>query len=128
MTYKEVQCASLPTLVAFLTEIYEDCQCPCRCKAETYYESCWNGHGERWAKEDERKCKKEGRFENCPERLAFERVMDAVKKQIPKKPNVEEHHNYCPTCGQDQEDESEGVNVYYDYCFNCGQRLDWSDL
>lgn len=58
---------------------------------------------------------------------ALNMAVDALEKQIPKKPIKSENKwDYlCPTCGQTQTDDDEDVRLYYPHCFNCGQRLDW---
>ena len=59
-------------------------------------------------------------------------AINALEKQIPKKPNIE-GDGYadgqlvydtwiCPCCGQHYEVDCDR----YDYCPNCGQILDWS--
>lgn len=57
------------------------------------------------------------------QRAAFERAIEALEKQIPKKPIMLEQIYVCPTCG-----DSFNMNEYeMDYCWECGQGLDWSD-
>ena len=55
--------------------------------------------------------------ENCEINAA----MNALDKQIPKKPEFEGEYYICPVCGVYQET-SEGNPPY---CLNCGQRLLW---
>lgn len=61
--------------------------------------------------------------------------MDALKKQIPMKPDehpeqVQKHMNlgvkapFCPKCGNDLLDEK---NDCYDFCPHCGQAIDWGE-
>jgi hypothetical protein len=47
-------------------------------------------------------------------------IMEALEKQIPKKPKNREGttYFYCPHC------DSNNIN---EYCGDCGQALDWSD-
>lgn len=67
--------------------------------------------------------------------VAFEIAIEALEKQVPKKPKEYEDKFYaCPVCGN-------VVNhkwvkyptilmpklVGLPYCLNCGQRLNWSD-
>ena len=55
-------------------------------------------------------------------------AIEALEKQILKKPNVDDKYNfYCPSCGEIFEDEAEGVAMCYDFCPFCGQRIDWSE-
>ena len=63
----------------------------------------------------------------------MEMIVQALDKQIPKKPTYEgdgysnEHLVYdtwiCPCCETRYEVDYDD----YDYCPNCGQKLDWSD-
>ena len=51
---------------------------------------------------------------------ALNLAVEALKKQIPKKPKNREGttYFYCPCCDS---------NNIYEYCGDCGQALDWSD-
>ena len=62
-------------------------------------------------------------------------AINALEKQIPKKPEYEADgyangelvYDYakCPICGHDFE---YGINDWgCEYCSDCGQKLDWSD-
>lgn len=58
-----------------------------------------------------------------------EKIMEAVEKQIPKKP---EHDNgawfICPACcGSVLGNSEESLNGEISYCEHCGRALDWSD-
>ena len=55
--------------------------------------------------------------ENCEINAAIE----ALDKQIPKKPEIKDEYYVCPVCGVYQET-SEGNPPH---CINCGQRLLW---
>ena len=48
-------------------------------------------------------------------------AMNALDKQIPKKPELKDGYYICPVCGVYQET-SEGNPPY---CINCGKRLLW---
>ena len=54
--------------------------------------------------------------------------IDALEKQVPKKPNGEQHcgetYWYCPLCGE----WCDSDHVYDNYCNHCGQALDWSEI
>ena len=51
--------------------------------------------------------------------IAFETAIEALKKQVPKKPAVNmAEYGVCPTCGR---------SIDTDYCIYCGQRIDWSE-
>lgn len=49
-------------------------------------------------------------------------TVDALEKQIPKKPHQEEFElgEYCPNCEYI-------FDGFPNYCEYCGQRIDWSD-
>ena len=53
-------------------------------------------------------------------------AINALEKQIPKKPRFYAHNYYCSVC-----DSLVGNNEFewkrFKYCDNCGQKLDWSD-
>ena len=66
---------------------------------------------------------------------ALTMAINALEKQIPKKPEYEADgyadgelvYDYakCPICGHDFE---YGINDWgCEYCSDCGQKLDWSD-
>lgn len=71
--------------------------------------------------------------EMCEHRQFFEKVIDALEKQIPKKPNRTEaypHRLYCPVCFTTLCYNEEHKTIYVDdvrCCFNCSQAIDWSD-
>ena len=58
---------------------------------------------------------------------AFNKAIDALEKQIPKKPRHMHKNYYCPTCKED------GWMLWDDaipndmdkYCGICGQAIDW---
>ena len=70
----------------------------------------------------------------CSFENAYEMAIQALEKQIPKKPTYE-GDGYapdgtfiwdewlCPSCGKRYEIDYDD----YDYCPNCGQKIDWSD-
>ena len=58
-------------------------------------------------------------------------IIEALGKQIPKKPKIEIHENRvkseqevpcCPSCSQNLEELIGNL-----YCPNCGQAIDWSE-
>lgn len=63
---------------------------------------------------------------------AVEMAIEALEKQIPKKPNRHEEeitddyvsleYYSCPVCKN-----NELADGYDFYCFRCGQKLDWSE-
>ena len=67
----------------------------------------------------------------CDETLLYEalwKAVEAINKQIPKKPKGDYHscpHYRCPNCNS-------SVKMYetdntYPHCAFCGQKLDWSE-
>ena len=52
---------------------------------------------------------------------AVEIAVDAMQKQIPKKPTLHEGWLYCSVCGKDVLMEG------YKFCPDCGQRIDWTE-
>lgn len=64
---------------------------------------------------------------------ALNMAIEALEKQIPKKPiNFEKHYYECPCCKQDLGVSDDDIFVYENpikkYCSNCGQALGWSDI
>lgn len=57
-------------------------------------------------------------------------IIEALKKQIPMKPNYRQHgyyvDYYCPVCGKQQKAPA-SVYRFRDgsYCEKCGQKIDW---
>jgi hypothetical protein len=53
----------------------------------------------------------------------MELIINALEKQIPKKPIFTEDKQFalCPCC------DMKGLTDKQKYCDNCGQKLDWSD-
>ena len=61
--------------------------------------------------------------ECCNNIEILQNVINALKKQIPKKPIFTEDKQFalCPCC------DMKGLIDKQKYCDNCGQKLDWSD-
>ena len=61
---------------------------------------------------------------------ALSKAVEAIEKQIPKKPLHMHKNYYCPICKED------GWMLWDDaipndmdnYCGKCGQAIDWSDI
>lgn len=53
----------------------------------------------------------------------MEMIVQALEKQMPKKPNFTEDKEFalCPCCN------GKGLLDKQKYCDNCGQKLDWSE-
>ena len=66
---------------------------------------------------------------------AFETAIEALEKQVPKKPiEYEDKYYGCPTCGNvtmmkwEQYPDIPMSKIYgLPYCLGCGQVLDWSE-
>ena len=61
--------------------------------------------------------------------IAFETALNALEKQIPKKPINEECYYICPCCRDDLGVSDDDIFIYElsmpKYCSNCGCVLDW---
>ena len=55
----------------------------------------------------------------------LELAVEAIEKQIPKKPKLEDEYYVCPICGVYQEYLTDGKPPY---CVNCSQALDWQEV
>lgn len=70
--------------------------------------------------------------DQCPQCNAMEKAIEALEKQIPKKPykrkEGKETNYYC-SCKHYLGDETEIqlIAIRPSFCDNCGQALDWSD-
>lgn len=51
---------------------------------------------------------------------AYDMAVDALEKQVPKKPNKINGVYFCTVCGA-------SVEGCKDICFRCGQAVDWED-
>lgn len=64
--------------------------------------------------------------------IAFETVIEALEKQIPKKPINEECYYICPYCRDDLGVSDDDIFIYElpkpKYCSNCGCKLDWTEV
>lgn len=56
-------------------------------------------------------------------------VINALKKQIPKKVVQNKNIYLCPNCGANAETDcgDDMLDYRLNFCDNCGQKLDWSD-
>ena len=63
--------------------------------------------------------------------MAFETALNALEKQIPKKPINEECYYICSCCRDDLGVSDDDIFIYElsmpKYCSNCGCVLDWSE-
>ena len=61
--------------------------------------------------------------------IAFETSIEALKKQIPKKPReaVQSGFFWCPACSKAIKMRIEGSKINISYCPFCGQALDWGE-
>lgn len=64
--------------------------------------------------------------------IAFETAIEALEKQIPKKPINEECYYICPCCRGDLGVSDDDIFIYElsmpKYCSNCGCVLDWTEV
>lgn len=64
--------------------------------------------------------------------IAFETAIEALEKQIPKKPINEECYYICPCCRDDLGVSDDDIFIYElsmpKYCSNCGCVLDWTEV
>ena len=61
-----------------------------------------------------------------------EMAIQALEKQIPKKPiNYDKHYYKCPCCNEDLEIDDDMLFIYDEeppkFCIKCGQKLDWGE-
>lgn len=63
---------------------------------------------------------------------AYSVALNALEKQIPKKPINEECYYICPCCRDDLGVSDDDIFIYElsmpKYCSNCGCVLDWSEV
>ena len=70
----------------------------------------------------------EAPYVGCTQNIAIEMAINALEKQIPKKPKKSQSKlrylgtYMCPSCGGD----FSGTGVA-SYCYHCGQRFKWND-
>lgn len=64
--------------------------------------------------------------------IAFKTAIEALEKQIPKKPINEECYYICPCCRDDLGVSDDDIFIYElsmpKYCSNCGCVLDWTEV
>ena len=64
--------------------------------------------------------------------VAFETAIEALEKQIPKKPIDAGYYYMCPCCRCDLGISDDDIFIYElpmpKYCSNCGCVLDWSEV
>ena len=62
--------------------------------------------------------------------VAFEKAIEALEKQIPKKPIEDGYYDepsVCPNCGGSVINEADN-DYNFGCCYHCGQALDWSEI
>lgn len=63
---------------------------------------------------------------------ALNMAIEALEKQIPKKPINEECYYICPRCRDDLGVSDDDIFIYElsmpKYCSNCGCKLDWTEV
>lgn len=84
MTIGEAKSLPLNVLLAHLTNLNEDFDCPCNCMVESWMCACdkMMASGKELEKlqnladQEKDQCDK---FERCPQRIAFERILEKLK-------------------------------------------------
>ena len=64
----------------------------------------------------------EAPYVGCTQNIAIEMAINALEKQIAKKPTKDKYVpelDFCPECGTEV--------TKCTYCPNCGQKIDWSE-
>lgn len=70
---------------------------------------------------------------NCDKCNAMESaIIEALEKQIPKKPRITIHNGYCPNCknafGKKYVEDAVIYPHWKGYCPICGQAIDWDEV
>ena len=65
-------------------------------------------------------------------KMYAELAINALEKQMPKKPvNYDKHYYKCPCCNEDLEIDDDTLFVYDEeppkFCIKCGQKINWND-
>lgn len=140
MNTHDAKTLPLNVLLGFLTSLYSDWDCTCNCQYETQLDNnhrddrpavIYSKNAVDWANIQREECKKNGcywgwrsnvetetPYEDCPERIAYERIKEALEKDIAKSVLRVDEYFLCPTC-------QSWVNGNDYYCTQCGQKLDW---
>ena len=64
----------------------------------------------------------EQKYQGCSEEIAINLAIEALEKQIPKKPVKWSNGTlHCPNC------EKDNSCLCFKVCVECGQALDWSE-
>lgn len=70
--------------------------------------------------------------EMCISKDCYELIIEALKKQIPKKPINDGCYYLCPCCRGDLGVSDDDIFIYElpmpKYCSNCGCVLDWTEV
>ena len=71
-------------------------------------------------------------FEMRISKECYKLIIEALEKQIPKKPINEECYYICPRCRDDLGVSDDDIFIYElsmpKYCSNCGCVLDWTEV
>ena len=128
MTYEEAKTKPLNELVGDLMSLNGE-QCVLECKDEMWKATMPSQIANKKAGE----CEIRGYYDFCPQRIAYERVMEACERATQKKPNIDKKSGYsdfkCPSCNTKiiSKFKDDGyIGKKERYCHVCGQRLDWS--
>jgi hypothetical protein len=61
---------------------------------------------------------------SCDKRDATRMAIQALEKQIPKKP-LKDYCWHCPRCEEEAYWDTDYGQQKFRYCHNCGQKIDW---
>lgn len=86
---------SLRECLALLTLLYEDSDCICECYADLYDYVDDAEKRTQYANERAEKCKARNEYEECPQRIAYQRILDALERNG----RNENELLPCPFCG-----------------------------
>ena len=86
MKESEILNKPLPVLVGYLTALNADCQCPCYCKKEVWLaEGCGYEAADEYADDYKTKCMRKDEYDDCIQRQVYERVIEAIRKEVEQK-------------------------------------------
>lgn len=141
MNTHDAKTLPLNVLLGYLTSLYEDWDCTCDCQYETLLDNnhrdlnkpavIYSKYAAEYAERQREECKKDGcscgwrswetetPYEDCPERIAYERIKVVLDKETPRQVIDPIKEWICPTC------DNHIIGIQGNYCPICGQRLEW---
>lgn len=92
LEYDLVKKAPIKSLLGYLINMKEDISCLCCCKKEVWIDIMHKPDiekAEMFANARENTCKEMNRYDKCPQRLAYERIMEVIDaRKFKKSPSV----------------------------------------